>query len=201
MHVQKISDTVQKFDGVSYYRCGPYFQRKGKRLHRIVWEAHNGPIPDKFDVHHINGDRADNDIENLQLLPQSEHHSLHMKEPERIEKSRENLRKAAQSAKAWHSTEAGTAFHSSHAKEYWENTEPRTYVCTYCGKKFQSTRKYSRKDNTFCCSKHRAYWRRQQGFDNEARTCPVCGRTFTANKYSKKVCCSQDCARRKRWGR
>ena len=83
MTVQKISETIQKFDGVSYYRCGPYFQRKGKRLHRVVWEKHNGPIPEDCDVHHINGDRTDNDIENLQLLPQSEHHKEHMSRPER----------------------------------------------------------------------------------------------------------------------
>ena len=41
----------------------------GKRLvaHRIIWEMHNGPIPDKFVVDHINRDPWDNRIENLRL--------------------------------------------------------------------------------------------------------------------------------------
>ena len=36
--------------------------------HRIVWEMHNGAIPEGMQVDHINGIRDDNRIENLQLL-------------------------------------------------------------------------------------------------------------------------------------
>lgn len=41
--------------------------------HRLVWEAANGPIPDGCHVHHINHDRTDNRLENLELLPGREH--------------------------------------------------------------------------------------------------------------------------------
>jgi len=201
MEVQKISDTIQKFDGVSYYRCGPYFQRKGKRLHRAVWEAHNGPVPDGYEVHHVNGNRADNNIENLQLLLESEHHSYHMKQPERIEQSRQNIGKAIEAARKWHSTEEGAEVHSRIAKDYWKNTEPLTYTCTYCGKEFQSLRRFGEQENRFCCNKHRTAWRYRQDIDKEERVCPVCGETYTTNKYSKQKYCSQECARRKRWAR
>lgn len=40
MEVQKISSTAQRFNGVTYYLCGQYFQHRGKRLHRAVWEYH-----------------------------------------------------------------------------------------------------------------------------------------------------------------
>lgn len=201
MQVQKISETIQKFNGVSYYRCGRYFQRKGKRLHRKVWEYHNGPIPDGYDVHHINGDRSDNDIENLQLLPGIEHNRIHAQEPERIEKSRRDIEKAREAARAWHKSEDGEAFHSQHAKDYWRNAEKRAYICTFCGKEFFTRHIYGPEENAFCCSNHKAYWRRQQGIDNEIRTCPVCGKSFAVNRYDKKICCSQECARRKRWGK
>lgn len=201
MEIQKISETIQKFDGVSYYRCGPYFQRKGKRLHRMVWEAHNGPVPPGFEVHHINGDRADNEIENLQLMPGEEHRKYHTNQPERIKKSRENIGKAIEAARAWHGTEEGAAVHSRIAKEYWQTTEVRTYTCTYCGKQYASVRKFGPNENTFCCNAHKTAWRYKNGTDDEQRTCPVCGNTFRRNKYAKTVCCSAACARQKRWGK
>ena len=200
MQVQIISDTIQKFNGVSYYRCGPYFQRKGKRLHRAVWEFHNGEIPEGCDIHHMDGNRANNDISNLQMLQGEEHGRLHMSAPERIEKSRKNIKIAAEAAKPWHRTEAGQAFHSRHAKEVWEHMEPRTCTCTYCGKEFQATN-LRRSGNVFCCNKHKTAWRLAQGIDNETRTCPVCGTDFVVNKYAAKKYCSQDCARKARWGK
>ncbi len=41
---------------------------KGLKVHRIIWEMHNGKIPDGMQVDHINEKKADNRIENLQLL-------------------------------------------------------------------------------------------------------------------------------------
>ena len=201
MQVQKISDTIQKFDGVSYYRCGPYFQRKGKRLHRMVWEFHNGPIPTGYDIHHINGDRADNDIENLQMLKEQEHGSLHMSTPARKEKSRHDVKKAIEAAREWHASEAGVAWHSAHAKETWDKTEPTEHTCTNCGKAYQSFGKYGRSSNTFCSNNCKSAWRRKRGIDNETRTCPVCGVQFSVSKYAKTVCCGAECARKRRWGR
>lgn len=40
--------------------------------HRIVWEMHNGAIPDEMEIDHINHDRSDNRIENLRLVRRSE---------------------------------------------------------------------------------------------------------------------------------
>lgn len=41
-------------------------------MHRLVWEAFNGPIPEEKVVDHINGNKSDNRLENLRLVTQSE---------------------------------------------------------------------------------------------------------------------------------
>ena len=42
------------------------------QLSRIVWELHNGDIPDGIDVDHIDGNRLNNDIFNLRLATRSQ---------------------------------------------------------------------------------------------------------------------------------
>lgn len=49
------------------YFCVTHY-RKCFMAHRIVWEMHNGPIPEGMQIDHISGDRADNKIENLRLV-------------------------------------------------------------------------------------------------------------------------------------
>jgi hypothetical protein len=51
--------------------------RRHQFEHRRVWEQHNGPLPEGFVVHHINGNRKDNRIENLQAMRRTDHVALH----------------------------------------------------------------------------------------------------------------------------
>lgn len=43
--------------------------------HRYVWEKFHGPIPKDHEIHHVDGDRTNNTIENLECLHKSHHHS------------------------------------------------------------------------------------------------------------------------------
>ena len=65
MQVEVLSETRQRFLGQTYYLCGKYFQRKGVRLHREVWREAHGDIPEGYEVHHIDANRANNQLENL----------------------------------------------------------------------------------------------------------------------------------------
>lgn len=58
------------------------------RLHVLVWTENNGPIPKGYDIHHKNGNRFDNDIANLELVPHAEHSRIHAKKQERDKNGR-----------------------------------------------------------------------------------------------------------------
>lgn len=46
-------------------------------LHRVIWEEHNGPIPEGMMVSFKNGDKEDLDIDNLMLISNAENLELH----------------------------------------------------------------------------------------------------------------------------
>jgi len=72
-----------EFNGAKYtLRNTGYFGRTNEKrslLHRDMWEFHNGTIPDGWDVHHIDGNKENNVIENYECLLKSDHTSLHQK--------------------------------------------------------------------------------------------------------------------------
>lgn len=45
--------------------------------YRKIWEKTNGKIPDGYEIHHIDGNRSNNDIQNLKLVSLQEHLEIH----------------------------------------------------------------------------------------------------------------------------
>lgn len=50
------------------------------RHHRAVWIYHNGPIPEGYEIHHINHNPSDNRIENLRMELAEKHQRDHWEE-------------------------------------------------------------------------------------------------------------------------
>ena len=68
----------QVIDGITFYydKNNGYmfnFTKKKLYLHRYIWQKHNGEIPKGFDVHHKDGNKLNNDIDNLDCISRSEH--------------------------------------------------------------------------------------------------------------------------------
>lgn len=107
------------FGGI-YYRPkgrGKYWLggSDGGSLHRAVWEASNGPIPPGWEVHHIDGDRNNNEISNLVCMRRTDHHDKH-----REVRESEEFRKQA----------------STKRKEWWSKQPDVEGTCPECGRTF-----------------------------------------------------------------
>jgi HNH endonuclease len=56
---------------------GYLVDRKGIKQHRVIWEIYFGKIPKGYVVHHKNGIKHDNRIENLECMPHGAHSTHH----------------------------------------------------------------------------------------------------------------------------
>lgn len=166
--------------------------RTRERMHRYVYKYYYGDIPFGFHIHHIDGDKSNNDISNLCLLTPEAHEKLHseMRTPEQRRKLKNNCDKIRHLTKAWHASNTGREWHKQHYEKMKSLLYTKTEkICLNCGKSF-----FSISHAKFCCNACKASYRRKNGVDNEIRVCPVCGKEFTVNKYSKTKTCSRKCA-------
>lgn len=180
-------------DSTGYYLCATKNKDgKRQRMHIYVWEHYNGKVPDGYHVHHMDKDKSNNNINNLELLTEFEHLSLHGRE--RADLSRENILKyGTPKAAEWHGSKEGREWHKKHYEKMKKRLyQKQEYTCQVCGKKFVSTKTGSK----FCSNNCKAAFRRKSGIDNETRKCIFCGKEFTCNKYSKQKYCSRDCGRK-----
>ncbi len=190
----------QTFEGRKFYRKTSGYNQpndsKGRQyMHQAVWYFYHGVIPAKTAIHHINGDKADNRIENLQAMGFSEHarHDVlehYKKWPERMGRG---IGIAQEAARAWHGSEAGRLWHKEHGKRTWIGRKRQNYTCVFCGKKYEKLQGVVKRG--FCSPACQSSERRRSGVDNVARSCSICGSTFTTNKYCKRSTCGEGCKR------
>lgn len=209
--VEVVDDNHQRFNGLTFYKDkkrGYYYTSIG--VHQAVWRYYCGDIPFDFNIHHVNENKADNDIENLQIKSRSEHAYEHGQRSDK---------------KTFTCVVCGKEFEASprscrdnpccstrcraqkNRKPFKDVKEVRQ--CIVCGKSFL-TSKY--RDAQTCsphCTALLARQSRREGTSKqkysertESRQCVVCGNTFITRAIHKTKCCSQKCAgimRSKAW--
>jgi len=195
-----------EFDGRRYCRDevrGYYFiakksGEKTRSLHRDVWKFYNGDIPLGMFVHHIDGDKSNNEIDNLALMHSSEHSKIHIDKIMDVEKdlrAKKFIESAHPKAKEWHASDAGREWHREHAKKALADSKIRDFekVCSVCGEKYLTTRG-ARNRSKFCSPKCCSKSRRMSGADDVERYCKICGSRFKVNKFEETLTCSRYCA-------
>lgn len=130
-----------EFNGRRYFfqRVHGYYktsrQHGGRLLHRDVWEAAHGPIPAGWHVHHIDEDRGNNDLSNLQAVSPRDHKRIHGPTGTVLDDgATRSLRRRAE----------------------WAQRQPRDVVCVECGATYQSTGQRAKFCGRRCCRRHYA---------------------------------------------
>lgn len=100
-----------------YVQISPPKGYKHKGLHQYIWMCANGcHIPNGYDIHHIDGNKQNNSIYNLELIEKTEHISEHKKGKTLSEETR---KKISESNK-------GKIFSEEHRKKLSETHKGKT---------------------------------------------------------------------------
>lgn len=185
----------QYFNGVKFTKdrnTGYYLNSTlRKRMHRYVWEFYNKEIPNGYEIHHIDRDKSNNDISNLELMKSESHKALHSKERGVKNVKSGHLDSIRPMTKEWHQSEKGRDWHRKHYQRTKDKIhEKKEFECENCHTIFIAE---ITGNNRFCSNKCKSSWRRKSGVDDEARRCIICGKEFTVNKYEKTRTCSRKC--------
>ncbi|WP_424139385.1 HNH endonuclease signature motif containing protein [Roseomonas chloroacetimidivorans] len=198
-------DACVEWGGRLWHRTRSGYYEVSLRLHRAVWEAAHGPIPDGYHVHHISGDKSDNRLENLVLLTHGEHSARHYDEklvPHRA-RAAANGRAAMERNRAIRLRRplscavCGGIFHSpsSHPTRFCSSAcvqrarsgafggEKR--ICLWCAGEFDATKREQKYCSRVCNNRATAARPRQ-----EARTiqCAHCSKPFTSARANARFC-------------
>lgn len=192
---------VQEFNGIRYYRKPSGYYKAdhsigGEYMHRAVWHHHNGEIPDGVVIHHLDHDRAHNDIDNLDAMDAGAHASMHGSERAAADPEGARLHMASIRPKAseWHRSEEGRAWHVEHGARVAAAQPIDQHACVRCGREYE-VKRGGRKVG-YCSAACQSAARRESGVDDEQRKCVVCTRSFVTNRYSKGQTCGQLCGGR-----
>lgn len=202
--------TYIEFNGLRFYldKSGYYSARL--RLHRAIWEQAHGPIPSGYHVHHRNGNKSDNSIDNLVLLSHGEHSAEHV---ERLGHHRDraransiatqNRQRAERSKRELVCAVCKSIYHSGaitpsrfcspdcveRARSAAFTGEQR--VCEFCATPYAATRRTQRYCSRRC--NNRACEARLPSAGERLLACPECGTQFRSKRSNARFC-SRDCA-------
>ena len=188
-------------DKVTGYYLSTSYTDSGRRerLHVYIWRVNNGNIPKGYHINHKDGDKFNNELDNLEMLTSKDHaayHGQNMSEEQKKQATDRLINMAVPKASEWHKSKEGHEWDVKHGQETFRNLRYIDCICEQCGNPYKA-KENTRSRSKYCSNRCKAAARRESGIDNEERICAGCGDKFLVNKYSLRKYCSADCKRTK----
>lgn len=159
-----------EFRGVRFYRYPnskvwshrhyfqPHHDRRAEgisQLHVEIWKSVYGPLPPNSQVHHRDEDTFNCEIGNLECVPRLwhlKHHAQHR--DKRTPANLEHLARIRPLAAEWHGSPEGIEWHRENGKRVMANRKPKSFICEWCGKPFQSIQTRARFCHVNCKNRY-----------------------------------------------
>jgi len=149
-----MEEKYRKYFGKRFYKGKDGYWQNMMPIHaqRWVWINYHGAIPKGMDIHHKDGDKDNNEIENLEMLSRSEHLKRHWQEGRfDLDKRRIQLLQA----RKWLQTAEGKKKQSEISKLVWKTRKTVAINCLECGKERITTQPWAKYCSNACAARYR----------------------------------------------
>ena len=185
--VEVVDENRQRFGGKIYYRHKTNRFRTNETIHREVWTYYHGTIPVDHDIHHVDGDTANNTLDNLQCIDKTTHGQIHR------EKIPSRKVVCVVCGKEFSTRKIGEVKYCSkkcqRAGRRLSGVDDVTKICPVCGQPFTC----NRYDEIHTCSRACAEIFKRSRKEKITVTCAYCGKEFDTPKNNPAKCCSRLC--------
>ena len=137
------------YQGVKFTVQQGYY-RASIQLHRWIWEREFGKVPEDHQIHHKNGIKTDNRLENLECIHIAEHRRLHNSQKEiQYQVCKLGSRISLRKKRVYYLLKEGKNVLSENSKLFWDGKGEKPRICVICKEKY-FTRSVKIKNG--CCS-------------------------------------------------
>lgn len=192
--IEIIDEKHQEFNGIVFVKRSDGHYNYPLRLHQAVYMYHFGEIPEGIHIHHKDIDPSNNEISNLQLMTNSDHHKLHQKlyKKEKVIYECVNCGQKFEGLKHMKRRFCNRRCYANWLNKLGKLRKYEIRVCEFCHKNYKtradSKQKYCSRECVNKATKAGLIIRRKESF-----VCINCGKIFEAVKGGNNKFCSTSC--------
>ena len=103
------------------------------QLHRQIWIDNFGPVPENHQIHHKNGNKLDNRLENLECVHIAEHRRIHNAQKEiQYQVCKIGSKLSEKKKRRYYLLKEGKNIQSENSKIFWNSRGEVTRICVVC---------------------------------------------------------------------